>query len=102
MRRIFKQEDFSVRVGVNCGPIVTGVIRADRPRWQLFGDTVNVGYKGQLGDASGATFDQAKSFTFTLGAGDVIKGWDQGELSRFTPNSPSELNEWTTVARSVA
>ena len=66
------------------------------------GDTVNVGYKGQLGDASGATFDQAKSFTFTLGAGDVIKGWDQGELSRFTPNSPSELNEWTTVARSVA
>ena len=43
------------------------------------GDTVNVGYKGQLGDASGATFDQAKSFTFTLGAGDVIKGWDQGE-----------------------
>ena len=41
MRSIFNQEDFDVRVGVNSGPIVTGVIRADRPRWQLFGDTVN-------------------------------------------------------------
>lgn len=40
MQRIFKNT-FSVRVGLNSGPIVTGVIRADRPRWQLFGDTVN-------------------------------------------------------------
>ncbi|QDZ20242.1 adenylate cyclase [Chloropicon primus] len=42
MRKIFNHEDFGVRVGINSGPIVTGVIRADRIRWQLFGDTVNV------------------------------------------------------------
>ena len=42
MRRIFNSEDFNVRVGINSGPIVTGVIRVDRIRWQLFGDTVNV------------------------------------------------------------
>ena len=42
MRIIFNSEDFDVRVGINSGPIVTGVIRADRIRWQLFGDTVNV------------------------------------------------------------
>ena len=42
MRKIFNHEDFDVRVGINSGPIVTGVIRADRIRWQLFGDTVNV------------------------------------------------------------
>eukprot|EP00217_Crustomastix_stigmatica_P015066 CAMPEP_0183789222 /NCGR_PEP_ID=MMETSP0803_2-20130417/292_1 /TAXON_ID=195967 /ORGANISM="Crustomastix stigmata, Strain CCMP3273" /LENGTH=633 /DNA_ID=CAMNT_0026033385 /DNA_START=266 /DNA_END=2167 /DNA_ORIENTATION=- len=41
MREIFRCGDFNVRVGINSGPIVTGVIRADRPRWQLFGDTVN-------------------------------------------------------------
>ena len=42
MRKIFDSDDFHVRVGINSGPIVTGVIRADRIRWQLFGDTVNV------------------------------------------------------------
>ena len=41
MQRIFNNDSFNVRVGINSGPIVTGVIRADRPRWQLFGDTVN-------------------------------------------------------------
>jgi FKBP-type peptidyl-prolyl cis-trans isomerase/linker histone H1 and H5 family len=40
------------------------------------GDTVTVQYKGTLDD--GGQFDAASSFTFVLGAGDVIKGWDQG------------------------
>lgn len=40
------------------------------------GDTVTVQYVGKLQDKT--TFDSAKSFEFVLGAGDVIKGWDQG------------------------
>jgi FKBP-type peptidyl-prolyl cis-trans isomerase len=40
------------------------------------GDFVTVQYKGTLED--GTQFDAAKSFLFELGAGDVIKGWDQG------------------------
>jgi len=40
------------------------------------GDEVTVSYVGRLAD--GSVFDRAKSFTFVLGAGDVIKGWDQG------------------------
>jgi FKBP-type peptidyl-prolyl cis-trans isomerase len=40
------------------------------------GDTVTVAYKGTLDN--GYMFDSATKFTFTLGAGDVIKGWDQG------------------------
>lgn len=40
------------------------------------GDTVTVQYVGKLKD--GTTFDSAKKFEFVLGAGDVIKGWDQG------------------------
>lgn len=40
------------------------------------GDDVTVKYVGKLDD--GHQFDAATSFTFTLGAGDVIKGWDMG------------------------
>ena len=37
------------------------------------GDTVVVAYRGTLQEG-GAQFDAAKSFSFTLGGGDVIKG----------------------------
>ncbi len=40
------------------------------------GDTVVMKYEGTLDD--GTVFDKASSFEFTLGAGEVIKGWDQG------------------------
>ncbi len=45
------------------------------------GDTVRVHYVGTLAD--GTEFDASrkhddKGFSFTLGRGDVIKGWDQG------------------------
>lgn len=33
-------------------------------------------YSGQLAD--GSQFDASQRFTFTLGAGEVIKGWEQG------------------------
>lgn len=42
------------------------------------GDIVTVQYVGKLEDKT--VFDSAKSFEFLLGAGDVIKGWDQGLL----------------------
>jgi len=41
------------------------------------GDNLSVNYRGTLDD--GTVFDQSSSpFTFNLGAGEVIKGWDQG------------------------
>lgn len=40
------------------------------------GDTVIMKYEGKL--ENGVTFDASNSFPFTLGAGDVIKGWDIG------------------------
>lgn len=45
------------------------------------GDSVTVNYVGAL--TNGTVFDASKNhgdagFTFTLGAGQVIKGWDQG------------------------
>mmetsp|Transcript_15650 Transcript_15650/g.19088 ORF Transcript_15650/g.19088 Transcript_15650/m.19088 type:complete len:200 (-) Transcript_15650:68-667(-) len=42
------------------------------------GDEVTVRYVGRLDDVDGYEFDKASSFKFVVGAGDVIKGWDQG------------------------
>ena len=47
------------------------------------GNRVTVGYTGWLfesgkPDNKGRQFDSAPSFTFTIGTGQVIKGWDQG------------------------
>jgi FKBP-type peptidyl-prolyl cis-trans isomerase len=41
------------------------------------GDEVEMSYVGRLEDGS-VFFDKAGKFAFTLGAGDVIKGWDLG------------------------
>ena len=43
------------------------------------GDTIVVKYQGKLED--GVVFDTAPAFEFTLGAGEVIKGWDKGIIS---------------------
>lgn len=40
------------------------------------GDEVTVAYEGTL-QATGEPFDKASKFTFLLGAGEVIKGWDK-------------------------
>ena len=47
------------------------------------GNTVTVAYTGWLHDstkpdAKGSQFDSQTSFSFRLGAGQVIRGWDQG------------------------
>ena len=48
-----------------------------------FGNRITVGYTGWLHDstktdAKGEQFDTSVSFTFLVGVGSVIRGWDQG------------------------
>merc|ERR1711879_274006 len=42
------------------------------------GTTVTVQYIGRLATGSKKVFDRSKKFSFRLGAGEVIKGWDLG------------------------
>ena len=35
-------EELRMRFGLNSGPVTAGVLRGERSRFQLFGDTVNV------------------------------------------------------------
>jgi FKBP-type peptidyl-prolyl cis-trans isomerase len=46
------------------------------------GDKLSMHYVGELGDSSRKQFDSSYQrgtpFSFTLGKGEVIKGWDQG------------------------
>lgn len=35
--------DLSMRFGLNSGPVTAGVLRGEKARFQLFGDTVNTG-----------------------------------------------------------
>lgn len=47
------------------------------------GDTISVHYRGTLesnGEQFDASYDRNQPFSFKLGAGRVIKGWDQGLL----------------------
>ena len=49
------------------------------------GNTLTVNYSGWLYDPTkqdfkGLPFDSANNFSFTLGTGQVIQGWDQGLL----------------------
>jgi len=57
-------------------------LKTESARITKAGDKISVHYTGTLKDGTkfDSSLDRGAPFTFTLGAGQVIKGWDQGLL----------------------
>jgi class 3 adenylate cyclase len=67
--------DLALRLGIHSGPVTAGVLRGERARFQLFGDTVNVaarmesnGMRGRI-QASQSTAD----YLISAGKGHWVK-----------------------------
>lgn len=55
------------------------LVQGDNVTYPQKGQSVTVHYTGYLGRMGGKMFDKSgQAFTFTLGVGEVIKGWDKG------------------------
>lgn len=67
---------FHFSLVVSQGLVVKDVIQGHGPVVTK-GRLVTVGYVGRI-TATGKEFDRSKSFSFRVGKGDVIKGWDLG------------------------
>lgn len=66
------------------------------------GDLLHINYTGTLLD--GTVFDSSdgkKPLTFTLGAGQVIKGWDRGILGKHGKSSCEESFHYVFLLRNV-
>jgi FK506-binding protein 2 len=75
-------------------------------RKTVAGDKVNVHYRGTL-DSDGSEFDasynRGQPLSFTVGKGQVIKGWDQGLLD-MCPGEKRKLTiqpEWAYGSRNM-
>ena len=45
--------DFNLRIGINVGPVVAGVIGSDKPHYDIWGNSVNVASRMDSGGVAG-------------------------------------------------
>ncbi|KAJ1483233.1 hypothetical protein T484DRAFT_1623107 [Baffinella frigidus] len=69
--------------GGGAGVTVTTTQPGDGATFPKKGDTLQMHYKGTLqkdGSKFDASYDRGTPFVFTIGVGQVIKGWDEGVM----------------------
>lgn len=84
--------DLMVRIGIHSGPVTAGVLRGERARFQLFGDTMNTasrmestGQKGriQVSENTASLLEQAGKGHWLRERTDKVYAKGKGELKTF-------------------
>jgi class 3 adenylate cyclase len=84
--------DLSMRFGLHSGPVTAGVLRGDKSRFQLFGDTVNTAARIEttglrnrihLSQETAALLKEAGKEHWIVAREDVVTAKGKGELNTF-------------------
>jgi class 3 adenylate cyclase len=103
-------EELSIRIGVHSGPVTAGVLRGDKSRFQLFGDTVNTTSRLQTTGDCGKIHLSGETATLLTNAGkghwivprqDAVQAKGKGVMKTFWLQiSPPSTARSTTDASS--
>ena len=84
--------DLALRVGIHSGPVTAGVLRGERARFQLFGDTMNVASRMESTSKSG--FIQASKESAELISQAGKGNWLKKREERVSAKGKGDLVSW--------